>query len=526
MKNLISFIAVVSLVLVQSSLSAGADPVAEAAPLELPDPAVAEIIKAVSTVSTQCDVGTIITKMKTEEESCKTSKQTASKMCIEKFSPALQAGLVMMLPLIKQISGASVTDACNKQADITDIAKNALLAYQVACGTAKSICTSACGDLVATASPLPAILKKCAAAAAKTAHAAEIALNAPLAATAAATATDANAAILSVNTALKELKNPETPGSTANRLKVCDKDFEGMLIAGGLGALKMWAESKTATGCAEKTAATKSPDECAKITDPAEQKTCYDTACAQPQYAASITCQKIICADDSKKFTPACATLTCSLDNYRFQDDCLKYTCSSSAYASSAACVKCQTQPELCGRATAGASFGGGASSSGGITAAGINKLSPNSSGAAGGGGPDLGGFTDNSFGPGGGGGGSTQAGPPVGGGGGGGLSGGSGVGGGGGSDGGSGANQRRLSASIYGGEGGGGGGGFGGYRGSSDSSGMRRYMPGGTKDPAAIGVAGLGAGASKEISGAYGKSLWEKVKERYNDNKSTLKND
>lgn len=86
------------------------------------------------------------------------------------------------------------------------------------------------------------------------------------------------------------------------------------------------------------------------------------------------------------------------------------------------------------------------------------------------------------------------------------------------GAGGGSGLNTDILSGAG----GGGGGGGFAGYRGGSgDSKGLRSYLPGGAKDPKR-GLAGQGVG-SKEVTGQAGKSNWEKVRDRYIDNKNSL---
>jgi hypothetical protein len=81
---------------------------------------------------------------------------------------------------------------------------------------------------------------------------------------------------------------------------------------------------------------------------------------------------------------------------------------------------------------------------------------------------------------------------------------------------------QKALNANILGGGGGGGGGGGWGARGggSDSSKGYRSYLPGGDKDPNKM--AGQQSW-TKEVTGQGGKSNWEKVKDRYRDNKSTL---
>ncbi len=119
---------------------------------------------------------------------------------------------------------------------------------------------------------------------------------------------------------------------------------------------------------------------------------------------------------------------------------------------------------------------------------------------------------------------GSGGAGAPLGGGGSG--LGGGGSGGGGGSAAGVGGagDKKGLSANILGGGSGGGGGGSwgaGGYSSESNAK-LRPYLPGGEKDPNKM------AGQqnwTKEVTGQGGKSNWEKVRDRYRDNNSSLLN-
>ncbi|MDG0815063.1 hypothetical protein [Bdellovibrio svalbardensis] len=94
---------------------------------------------------------------------------------------------------------------------------------------------------------------------------------------------------------------------------------------------------------------------------------------------------------------------------------------------------------------------------------------------------------------------------------------------GGGGAAGAGGSDKKGLNANILGGSsGGGGGGGSWGSGGSSSDSKLRPYLPGGEKDPNKM------AGQqnwTKEVTGQGGKSNWEKVRDRYRDNNSTLLN-
>lgn len=109
---------------------------------------------------------------------------------------------------------------------------------------------------------------------------------------------------------------------------------------------------------------------------------------------------------------------------------------------------------------------------------------------------------------------------------------GGSGGGGGGGSDSLGGANnkaggadgkkEKMLNPNILSGyEGGGGGGRSGGGRGDSPNSAYNAYLPGGAKDPSR-GLASKTSGQG-EVTAAGSKSNWEKVSDRYKDNKPSL---
>lgn len=84
---------------------------------------------------------------------------------------------------------------------------------------------------------------------------------------------------------------------------------------------------------------------------------------------------------------------------------------------------------------------------------------------------------------------------------------------------------HKALDTNILGGASGGGGGGgmWGGGDSSSDKSGYRSYLPGGAKDPTKL--SGQQQNWNKEVTGQGGKSNFEKVRDRYQDNKRTLIN-
>lgn len=102
----------------------------------------------------------------------------------------------------------------------------------------------------------------------------------------------------------------------------------------------------------------------------------------------------------------------------------------------------------------------------------------------------------------------------------GGGSSGGGGSGsGGGGSGGGAGGTGEEQTADILSGfQSGGGGSGWGSGGGAGGNSAYRDYLPGGAKDPESDQLQ-----ARREITPSGGKSVWEKVHERYQDNKKSL---
>lgn len=80
------------------------------------------------------------------------------------------------------------------------------------------------------------------------------------------------------------------------------------------------------------------------------------------------------------------------------------------------------------------------------------------------------------------------------------------------------------LNTNILGGEAGGGGGrgSFGGSGRGGDNSDLRNYLPGGQKDPLA-GNQVAGQGSNKDVTTPGGKSNWEKVRDRYRENNSSL---
>lgn len=93
--------------------------------------------------------------------------------------------------------------------------------------------------------------------------------------------------------------------------------------------------------------------------------------------------------------------------------------------------------------------------------------------------------------------------------------------GGGGGADGGGVGGRQGYDTNILGSPGGGGGGGSSRGFSAGASSKLGAYLPGGEKDPSKLN----GGSWANEVTGQGGKSNWEKVRERYRDNKTSLFN-
>lgn len=76
------------------------------------------------------------------------------------------------------------------------------------------------------------------------------------------------------------------------------------------------------------------------------------------------------------------------------------------------------------------------------------------------------------------------------------------------------------YNTNVYSGDSSGGGGSWGGY--ASEGS-LRQYLPGGVKDPKKAAAIAAQTAIRKEVTSEGGKSNWEKIRERYRDQKSTL---
>ncbi len=277
--------------------------------------------------------------------------------------------------------------------------------------------------------------------------------------------------------ALKAEMNPQTKQgdatlSVSGKAKICESDYGGLLM-NGLGMLTaMKNMKKTSEACKKATDAGKGNDK--QICDDKEiAKNEFCKTCKDPKQAA----MNPQCKCSEGKGAPECAKIV--------PNSLRPFTPSSVGPNAKPGTENIDPSKILEGL---GAGSGSpGADNPGGGTA-----------GGGGGVGGNLGGSAPS-----------------------GGSSGGSGNGGGGsGSGGGGGGSGEEQTADILSGfqSGGGGGGGWGGGGGAGANSEYRDYLPGGAKDPESEQLQ-----AMKEITPSGGKSLWEKVHERYQDNKKSF---
>ncbi|AFX99848.1 hypothetical protein [Bdellovibrio bacteriovorus] len=398
---------------------------------------------------------------------CVKTQATASWLCREKTSPELQKTLNNINTVASMITGVAVQDACSNLAKIARLAQAGLTAYTAACSSARAACEASCDTVKTNLDRIKKIVDS---------SGATLGQCQPIVPTNAAAAT----ACTNYMTALKGKmamvqqtveKDSAMTGdaeaeiaaqSIAMKDKACTYAYGNMLVSAGAGIASMISSFKQGQQCDEESDGTG--------TDVATTATV--DKCADATTAANDP--ECICKANPR--TPGCS------NSYQKANDG-----TTSRLASQGA--------EL---GTAG--NGAGANTLPGIESdplAGLRDLASTSAG-----GSD-----------------SSGIGAPTGG--------GSGLSGfGGGSGGGAGAQgeaaKKGLNTDILSGAGGGGGGGgFGGFKGSDPK--LRQYLPGGAKDPSQ-GLAGQQAWKN-EVTGQGGKSNWEKIKERYRDNKNTLLN-
>lgn len=391
---------------------------------------------------------------------------TAASACLESLSPHI-ASTAATINTLLSTAGTAVTDNCSKFKTAMDIAKGGLTLYTAACGAAKAGCGGYC---VAARSGLESMKRY-----------AEVALRA----TGGVTCNPA------VHDTPEKLAQCESGAKTTYRnvlLGLSGTRSVEQAVAGEL-------ERNSSNGSvAEKISlcttqyaalAASAVSGIASLMGAFNQgNKCEDETTANPTPTASVADLTNKCQKEENKNLPECI---------------------------------CMANPRTEGCSGSGGDRAGNNNSRSGLTTGdGSNGATRTVAGA------DLGSDTPMGIEPGAvnnSGGGAGASGST--GGGGSGLGGGSGGGSGGPNAAADGAGGKGLDTNILGGASGGGGGGYGGVGGSGDK--YRQYLPGGAKDPAK-GMAGQSA-ASREVTGQGGKSNFEKVKDRYIDNKKSLLN-
>ncbi|MGZ3771745.1 MAG: hypothetical protein ACXVCA_07340 [Bdellovibrio sp.] len=395
---------------------------------------------------------------------CVNFHQGAAYACLEFLSSHMIDGAAA-LSAVSALGGLAIKDTCSKFSNAMDIASKALTAYTAACGAAKLGCGGFCGSAL---EGVQGIIKT---------NAKLICKPTVLPPNPAYAAAKAHCDQLeaSYSASIKTLKeesqsefNKSNKISVAGKDALCTEKYAQLAISAVAGIASLAKSIMQGKNCEKNTAADLT--KLAAVQPTVEQ-------CADPKNASLPDC---ICLKNPR--TPGCG------NTFQKPGDS-----SISRLAASA------TGP------------GGSASNSKG----GLGNLDGTS------GLPPVDTSNFNGSGDGGGGAGAPMGGGSAG------LSGGGSGGGGGNGAGANGSGGGGLDLSKYGSGFAGGGGGAGRYGGGSASgSGSGKYgayLPGGAKDPTR-GLAGQQAWTN-EVTGQGGKSNWEKVKERYHDNKGSLIN-
>lgn len=412
---------------------------------------------------------------------CISRSSVAITMCMTCLSTHIQTGINVAQTALTALSGvSSATGQCGGLQDASKYIQGALAAYQAACGGAKALCDSACSSSKSSLTNLKAALERIKANFAANLTCANpngpppFEVNPATIPNCAAYVTKARAAVTQIEAAMRIIDpelNATTPGTIAKKTATC-QGYTMTLISAASGIGSFALLSQQAKNCKKETAATATAtqDKCA----PLPGKTVIET----------------------------------TLDS-----SCLASLCSKTEYSSRTECV-CYTSPR-----TAGCPSGlspAGADTPGGLQATAVdpnasalqatgttlNGTSPgagtvNTRSAAGTDG--LKGTTAGS------GGAAPSAGLP-----------GSGT---------AAAGEvapsatTRPSTAMYGGESGGSGGSYSSSGYGSGGGALRSYLPGGAQDPARTQASVSAAG----VTSAGGKSNFEKITDRYVENRSTL---
>lgn len=437
-------------------------------------------------------------------ESCASKAELADTACIENRSPEVKtvmSGVTAALPLLQAAVGAN--DTCSKIGDILDLVNKGMLMANAACGSTKALCDMSCASAAKSVTALVTEWERLGAQAKAKANANEnlacgqLSSQCPQAELQSsrvyAAYTAGKAALAS---AQKSENTPTTPPAIASRIKNCT-GYAETIVKTGVGLLGVFMSNQTVKDCSEKTATDgtgKCTDAAYKLANP---QLC-STTCALGQILVTNSCVAAgeYCAIEANKQKPECANFVAKCE-IAANKDTLECYCARNPNA-----TNCKT-------------IAGGQKPTDGSNSSGRQKLTDGS-----GRGPaDFGNLGDSgTTTPGSGGSGTVPSGSgaaPLGG------SGmasapGTSLPGGPEAAGGAGAAGGAEGAAVSGGTGGLGGFNWGSGAGKDSA---RQILAQKDKDR----MAGKSPGELAGVTGPTGKSLWEKVSNRYLDNRPSF---
>ncbi|MNJ91197.1 hypothetical protein D3C87_88440 [compost metagenome] len=396
------------------------------------------------------------------KSTCVSMQSKAAYACLEQLSPELASTTSKVNIAASAISGFAVTDACSNFSKIMDVAKAGMTAYTAACGTMKAGCGYSCVKSRDGLTNLMEISKKTPIGNSFKCIPTNPADQSQIARCEAATKKYHMAYSEVVSNVQREL-DPKQERSIAGKASLCTGKYAELALSAVAGIASLVNSIKQGQKCEEESSA----------------------------------------SDVASNTVPTDLAVKCVMAEYKETVEC-----------------KCYYNPRLqgCANGLEKAGANAGNDSGFGSNNSDFSARDPAADIDMG----SLGGLGDPLAPPKGGESSPGMAGAPVGG-------GSAGLGGGGGGGGGpsggdGGGSHKGLNTDILSGSGGGGGGGWGGRGGGSASgsgSKYRSYLPGGANDPNKMS----GQSASKEVTGQGGKSNWEKVRDRYRDNNTTLLN-
>ncbi|OYZ11874.1 MAG: hypothetical protein B7Y39_19315 [Bdellovibrio sp. 28-41-41] len=421
------------------------------------------------------------TNVKTAAKECTAKYQTSADMCNTDTNPNLLSTMTQIQAMMSAVQGSGLTDSCSAFSKIMNIGKLGMAAYTTVCGVQQKLCDVACSKAVSAIEALDGavaqILPKLATCVAE-------GMATPPNPEAGACKTDQGTISGLITDALKTEKTP-TNSTVAGKTKVCKVDMLSLMGMGLMNVLSL-AQAKGVS------------DQCEKDTAAADAAKAAEQACTNVANKDRADCACTIAANKTLSY---CAT---GLVDCGLSENADKPLCICKANPRMSGCEGVSTS--LATNSTLNTGNGSGLSTSrnpGSLTgtpstAADATNLFPNKKGngqdgvgsAAGAGGASGAGLSGDSAG-----GGATDKAAAA-------------------------AAASKDSANIL--EFGGGGGGGRGF-GSTYTSPEYRSKLKAFADRNGIGSKIAGSGWGDQVTATGGKSNFDKVKTRYQENKSTL---